>query len=89
VKNGVELVGRTGGSLEDIVAQVGEIDENVAAIVEAAWEQATGLKEISTAVNCMDQATQQNAAMAEESTAASAELAEQAAKLRAAARHVA
>jgi methyl-accepting chemotaxis protein len=82
VKNGVDLVGRTGRSLEDIVAQDAEIDENVAAIVEAAREQATGLKEINTAVNSMDQATQQNAAMAEESTAASAELAAQAAELR-------
>jgi methyl-accepting chemotaxis protein len=82
VKNGVDLVRRTGRSLEDIVAQVSEIDGNVAAIVEGAREQATGLKEINTAVNSMDQATQQNAAMAEESTAASAELAAQAAELR-------
>jgi methyl-accepting chemotaxis protein len=82
VKNGVDLVRRTGRSLEDIVAQVSEIDGNVAAIVEAAREQATGLKEINTAVNSMDQATQQNAAMAEESTAASAELAAQGAELR-------
>jgi methyl-accepting chemotaxis protein len=81
VKNGVDLVGRTGRSLEEIVKQVGEIDENVAAIVEATREQATGLKEINTAINSMDQGTQQNAAMAEENTAASAELANQAAEL--------
>lgn len=55
--------------------------ENVAAIVETARDQATGLKEINTAVNTTDQATQQNAAMAEESTAASAELAARAADL--------
>ncbi|KAA0681566.1 hypothetical protein DTW90_37040 [Neorhizobium sp. P12A] len=82
VRTGVDLVGRTGRSLDDIVAQVAEINENVAAIVEAAREQATGLKEINTAVNSMDLATQQNAAMTEESTAASAELAAQAAEQR-------
>jgi methyl-accepting chemotaxis protein len=81
VKNGVELVGRTGRSLEEIVRQVGEIDDNVVAIVEATREQATGLKEINTAINSMDQGTQQNAAMAEENTTASAELATQAAEL--------
>lgn len=43
---------------------------NVGAIVEASKEQATGLKEINTAVNAMDQGTQQNAAMVEETTAA-------------------
>jgi len=82
VKRGVELVGRTGEALSTIVLQVGEINENVTAIVEAAREQAHGLKEINVAVNSMDQATQQNAAMAEESTAASSGLAEQAAAMR-------
>ena len=71
VKNGVSLVGQTGAALEEILAQVQEINLNVSAIVEAAREQSTGLKEINQAVNSMDQATQQNAAMVEESTAAS------------------
>jgi methyl-accepting chemotaxis protein len=78
VKNGVDLVGQTGRSLELIVSQVAAININVAAIVEAAREQSVGLKEINVAVNSMDQATQQNAAMAEENTAASADLALQA-----------
>lgn len=52
------------------------------AIVEAAREQSVALKEISSSVNAMDQATQQNAAMAEETTAASAAQAQQAALLR-------
>ncbi|MBB3570071.1 hypothetical protein FHX05_004201 [Rhizobium sp. BK491] len=54
-----------------------EIDRNVRAIVEAAREQATGLQEINTAVNSIDQGTQQNAAMVEESTAASYSLAKE------------
>ncbi|SFH42170.1 Methyl-accepting chemotaxis protein (MCP) signalling domain-containing protein, partial [Ensifer sp. OV372] len=54
------------------------INANVSAIVEAAREQSTGLKEINQAVNSMDQATQQNAAMVEESTAASHAMAREA-----------
>ncbi|AJC81372.1 methyl-accepting chemotaxis protein [Rhizobium etli bv. phaseoli str. IE4803] len=82
VKNGVGLVGQTGKALEEIVTQVGHIDGNVVAIVEASREQATGLKEINQAVNTLDQATQQNAAMVEESTAASHSLAREAETLR-------
>ncbi|WP_064696503.1 methyl-accepting chemotaxis protein [Rhizobium aegyptiacum] len=82
VRNGVGLVGETGQALERIVAQVGDIDGNVEAIVKASKEQAVGLKEINQAVNTMDQATQQNAAMVEESTAASHSLAREAETLR-------
>ncbi|EPE95773.1 methyl-accepting chemotaxis protein [Rhizobium grahamii] len=82
VRNGVNLVGETGKALETIVAQVGDINVNVAAIVEGSKEQATGLKEINQAVNSMDQATQKNAAMVEESTAASHKLAGEAEALR-------
>ncbi len=82
VRNGVNLVGETGKALETIVVQVGDINANVAAIVEGSKEQATGLKEINQAVNSMDQATQQNAAMVEESTAASHKLASEAEALR-------
>ncbi len=82
VKTGVQLVGETGKALEQIVTEVQDINRNVVAIVEASREQATGLTEISKAVNAMDQHTQQNAAMVEESTAASHSLAQQAASLR-------
>jgi methyl-accepting chemotaxis protein len=57
---------------------MGEIDANVSAIVEASREQANGLREINQAVNVMDQATQKNAAMVEETTAASHGLANEA-----------
>ncbi|TCP77258.1 methyl-accepting chemotaxis sensory transducer with Pas/Pac sensor [Rhizobium sp. PP-CC-2G-626] len=81
VKNGVALVGTTGNALQDIVEQVVQVDRNVSAIVVASTEQATGLKEISTAVNTMDQATQQNAAMVEETSAAASQLATEAGQL--------
>ncbi len=78
VKSGVALVAETGKALEEIVGQVQQVNGNVLAIVESSKEQATGLKEINTAVNIMDQGTQQNAAMVEESTAAAHNLAKEA-----------
>jgi methyl-accepting chemotaxis protein len=81
VQAGVALVGETGKALEVIVAEVQEINQHVTAIVESAREQSVGLQEINTAVNTMDQGTQQNAAMVEQSTAASHSLAKEAAAL--------
>ena len=78
VKNGVGLVGQTGKALEEIVTQVGDISTRVAAIVKASKEQTIGLREINSAINSLDQTTQQNAAMVEESTAASLRLANEA-----------
>ncbi len=75
VERGVDLVGRTGASLDAIVAQVSEIALAVAEIAASAQEQASGLDQVNTAINQMDQVTQQNAAMVEESTAASRTLA--------------
>ncbi|MGV3552421.1 methyl-accepting chemotaxis protein [Rhizobium sp.] len=83
VRSGVALVDETGRSLEEIVTQVAEINRHVASIVESAREQSVGLQEINTAVNTMDQGTQQNAAMVEQSTAASHSLAKEAAALNA------
>ena len=75
VNLGVKLVGETGQSLARIVAQVSELNGVVAEIAASAAEQATGLAQVNTAVNQMDQVTQQNAAMVEETTAASHSLA--------------
>jgi methyl-accepting chemotaxis protein len=71
VSSGVTLVNETGVALTQIVAQVARIDQNVAAISDASRQQTLGLKEINGAVNLIDQGTQQNAAMIEESNAAS------------------
>lgn len=81
VKEGVTLVDRTGSALEQIVTQVQQISGNVTAIVESAREQSTGLAEINKAVNAIDQSTQQNAAMVEQSNAASRALAAEADEL--------
>jgi len=78
VAQGVGLVGQTGEALQRIVAQVAEIDGLVREIAAGAQEQATGLHEVNTAVNDMDRVTQQNAAMVEETTAASHALASEA-----------
>lgn len=75
VQQGVQLVGDTGKALETIVAEVQEINRHVSAIVESAQEQSSGLQQINTAVNQMDQDTQKNAAMVEQTTAASHSLA--------------
>jgi methyl-accepting chemotaxis protein len=60
---------------------VTEITGIVTEIAASAHEQATGLQEINTAINQMDQMPQQNAAMVEESTAASHSLAQEAERL--------
>ncbi|WP_158745350.1 methyl-accepting chemotaxis protein [Acidisphaera sp. L21] len=70
VKEGVRLVSETGDALNRIVNHVVEITEVVGEIAGSAHEQAGGLAQVNTAVNQMDQVTQQNAAMVEESTAA-------------------
>ena len=70
VGRGVELVTASGRSLEEIVAEVASMAEIIAEIAESAKEQATSLKEVSTAADQMDKVTQQNAAMVEQATAA-------------------
>jgi methyl-accepting chemotaxis protein len=74
VGNGVKLVAETGESLTRIVVKVSEINSIVGDIAARAEDQATGLQQINTAIDQMDQVTQQNAAMAEEATAASRSL---------------
>ncbi len=72
VKHGVALVESTSQTLNGIVRKVAEIDEAIAAIANSARDQASGIQNIHEAVTQMDRTTQQNAAMVEETTAASA-----------------
>jgi methyl-accepting chemotaxis protein len=81
VGQGVSLVGQTGEALERIVSQVIEINRVVAEISASAQEQASSLAAVNKSVNEMDQVTQQNAAMVEQSTAASLSLAQEATHL--------
>ncbi|MDF1609673.1 methyl-accepting chemotaxis protein [Hoeflea sp. YIM 152468] len=81
VSSGVELVNETGSALGTISQQVNAINEHIASIATAAREQTTGLTEINSAVNQMDQVTQQNAAMVEEANAVMHRLAGSATRL--------
>jgi len=76
VATGVELVGATGHALEHIGDFVARIDDNIDAMATAAEEQAVGLQQISTSVHNLDQMTQQNAAMVEETNAISQTIAD-------------
>ncbi len=71
VQSGVDLVDKTGMALSAIVDSIAEISGLVSDIAMSTKEQASGLNEINTAVTDLDQVTQQNAAMFEETTAAS------------------
>lgn len=81
VSTGVRLVTETGGSLNRIVSQIGEINTAITEIATAAEEQSDSLMQINLTISQMDKVTQQNAAMAEESTAASHSLAREANEL--------
>ena len=71
VKTGVDLVGRTGEALQQIVNTVSEISTLVSDIAVSSRQQSANLTEINKAVTQLDQSTQQNAARLEETTAAS------------------
>ena len=78
---GVELVGETGAALGRIARQVSALNGLIVDIAASSEEQSTGLAEVNTAVNQMDQVTQQNAAMVEQTTAASHGMSSEAATL--------
>ena len=78
VSRGVTLVGDAGAALQRIVASVSDISEHVGTIAASAQEQAAGLEQINGAMSQLDQVTQQNAAMFEETTAASHALTQEA-----------
>jgi methyl-accepting chemotaxis protein len=81
VKTGAALVNQTGQSLTEIVTAIKKVSDIVAEIAAASREQATGLDQINTAVGSMDEMTQRNAALVEETTAAAQSLSGQANEL--------
>jgi methyl-accepting chemotaxis protein len=81
VKRGVSLVDRTGEALKSIVSDVTKVAGHMAEIETSATEQSAGISDINLAVADLDQATQQNAAMFEETTAASHSLTQEASTL--------
>jgi len=76
VREGVDLVNRAGSSLQEIVTSIARVANIVSDIASASSEQASGLDQISTALAKMDEVTQQNSALVEES-AATAKMLEQ------------
>jgi len=78
VEAGALQAKRAGDTMNDIVASVHRVSDIVAHISAAAREQARGIGEVNDAVAQLDQATQQNAALVEESAAAAESLKEQA-----------
>jgi methyl-accepting chemotaxis protein len=82
VKNGVKLVSETGEALKAIEGYIITVNHHMDAIATSTKEQSVGLSEVNIAVNQMDQVTQQNAAMVEQTSAASDTLAGQSMRLR-------
>lgn len=74
VQTGVSLVHETGSALETIIARVGEVTEAVTRIADAVSEQSVALRNVSETIGTMDKMTQQNAAMVEETNAATKNL---------------
>ena len=81
VKLGVDRVGETSVMLARVVSKIGDANTLVVDIAQGAQTQAESMKQVNGAVATMDRATQQNAAMAEEATAAARILATEADEL--------
>lgn len=81
VEAGSRLVGDAGQNMENIVVQVKRVTDMIAEISSASIEQTQGISQVGDAVQQLDQVTQQNAALVEESAAAADSLKSQAARL--------
>ena len=81
VESGSRLVAHAGETMTEIVGSVQRVSNIIGEISAAASEQSHGIGEVNTAVAQLDQMTQQNAALVEESAAAAASLREQAQRL--------
>jgi len=78
VEQGSALVNQTGRTVDDVVGAIKRVSEIVAQISAASAEQSLGVQQVGQAVSQMDQVTQQNAALVEESAAAAEGLKQQA-----------
>ncbi|MBK8755377.1 MAG: hypothetical protein IPL99_28770 [Candidatus Competibacteraceae bacterium] len=81
VESGGKLVEQSGQTLKEIVVSVKKVSDIVAEIAAASREQAGGIEQVNKAILSMDQVTQQNAALVEETAAASHAMGEQAQEL--------
>ncbi len=81
VENGSRLVAGAGQTMDEIVNQVRQVSELIGSISSATAEQTQGIVQVGRAVTQLDESTQQNAALVEESAAAADSLKRQAADL--------
>jgi methyl-accepting chemotaxis protein len=81
VQMGSKLVGDAGSTMSEIVASVKRVSDIIGEITAASSEQRQGIGQVNSAVSQLDQMTQQNAALVEQSAAAAESLREQAGKL--------
>ncbi len=81
VESGTQLVNQSGENLKEIVLAAHKVDQIIFEIATASREQSIGVEQVNSAITDMDGVTQQNAALAEETSAVSYSLAEQAYKL--------
>jgi len=81
VERGMVLVDQAGKTMNEIVRSIGRVNEIVSEITTASVEQSAGIQQVGNAVDQMDQVTQQNAALVEQSAAAAQSLKEQAQQL--------
>jgi methyl-accepting chemotaxis protein len=81
VESGSRLVASAGSTMGEIVASVQRVSDIIGEISSASSEQSDGIGQVSGAVGQLDQMTQQNAALVEESAAAAESLRDQAARL--------
>ncbi|WP_431824136.1 methyl-accepting chemotaxis protein [Burkholderia sp. F1] len=81
ISSGAQLVDGAGRTMEDIVAQVKRVSDLIAEISASTTEQSSGVTQVDQAVVHLDSITQQNAALVEQSTAASESLKQQATRL--------
>ncbi len=78
VKTGAALVNQAGQSLSEIVGAIKKVSDIVAEIAAASREQSSGLEQINTAIGSMDEMTQRNGALVEETSASAQSLSDQA-----------
>jgi methyl-accepting chemotaxis protein len=78
---GSRLVNEAGETMAEIVRQVNHVTQLISEIHTSAQEQTGGIHQVNLAVNSLDQGTQQNAALVEQSAAAAESLRNQAAEL--------
>jgi methyl-accepting chemotaxis protein len=81
VESGSRLVQDAGTTMSEIVASVQRVSDVIGEISAAAAEQSSGIGQVNGAVSSLDRATQQNAALVEQSAAAAESLKDQAARL--------